>query len=107
MSPVPSVILNNGIKMPLLGFGVFQITDLAKCERSVYDAITTGYRLIDTAASYGNEEAVGNAVKKADVPRKSFSSPRRSGSPMPETNAPSKPSSARCSACNWTTSIST
>lgn len=63
------VILNNGIEMPLLGFGVFQITDLAECEKSVIDAIETGYRLIDTAQSYGNEEAVGKAIKKSGVKR--------------------------------------
>lgn len=55
--------------MPILGFGVFQVTDLVECERSVMDAIETGYRLIDTAASYGNEEAVGKAIKKSGVPR--------------------------------------
>lgn len=55
--------------MPILGFGVFQVTDLAECERSVVDAIETGYRLIDTAASYGNEEAVGNAIKKSGIKR--------------------------------------
>jgi len=55
--------------MPILGFGVFQVTDLAECERSVVDAIETGYRLIDTAASYGNEEAVGKAIKRTAVPR--------------------------------------
>jgi len=48
-------VLNNGVEMPILGFGVFQIEDLAECERSVRDAIDVGYRLIDTAASYGNE----------------------------------------------------
>jgi 2,5-diketo-D-gluconate reductase A len=63
------VRLNNGIEMPILGFGVFQVTDLAECERSVIDAIATGYRLIDTAASYQNEEAVGKAIKKSGVPR--------------------------------------
>ena len=63
------VKLNNGVEMPMLGFGVFQVTDLAECERSVADAIETGYRLIDTAASYQNEEAVGKAIKKSDVPR--------------------------------------
>lgn len=57
--------LNNGVEMPILGFGVFQMADLAECERSVLDAINVGYRLIDTAASYGNEEAVGKAIKKA------------------------------------------
>lgn len=55
--------------MPILGFGVFQVVDLAECERSVADAINTGYRLIDTAASYGNEEAVGKAIKRSGVPR--------------------------------------
>jgi 2,5-diketo-D-gluconate reductase A len=64
-----SVKLNNGIEMPILGFGVFQVTDLVECERSVLDAITTGYRLIDTAASYMNEEAVGRAIKSCGVPR--------------------------------------
>ena len=63
------VKLNNGIDMPILGFGVFQVTDLAECERSVLEAINTGYRLIDTAASYGNEEAVGKAIKKSNVSR--------------------------------------
>lgn len=69
MSPIPTVTLNNGVSMPLLGFGVFQIEDLAECERSVYDALQTGYRLIDTAASYGNEEAVGKAIKRSGVAR--------------------------------------
>lgn len=64
-----TVKLNNGIEMPLLGFGVFQVPDLAECERSVLDAIETGYRLIDTAASYGNEQAVGAAIAKSGVKR--------------------------------------
>lgn len=64
-----NVVLNNGVEMPILGFGVFQIDDLAECERSVRDAIDVGYRLIDTAASYGNEESVGNAIKVSGVPR--------------------------------------
>jgi len=64
-----NVVLNNGVEMPTLGFGVFQIEDLAECERSVRDAIDVGYRLIDTAASYGNEESVGNAIKVSGVPR--------------------------------------
>lgn len=63
------VILNNGVEMPLLGFGVFQITDQNECEQSVYNAITAGYRLIDTAASYQNEEAVGRAIKRSGVAR--------------------------------------
>lgn len=63
------VILNNGVEMPILGFGVFQISDQNECEQSVYDAIMAGYRLIDTAASYLNEEAVGRAIKKSGVAR--------------------------------------
>jgi 2,5-diketo-D-gluconate reductase A len=63
------VKLNNGVEMPILGFGVFQVKDLAECERSVVDAIQTGYRLIDTAQSYENEEAVGKAIRRSGVPR--------------------------------------
>ena len=63
------VKLNNGIEMPILGFGVFQVKDLDECERSVVDAIETGYRLIDTAQSYGNEEAVGKAIKRSGISR--------------------------------------
>jgi len=63
------VKLNNGVEMPILGFGVFQVTDLAECERSVVDAIETGYRLIDTAQSYMNEEAVGKAIKRSGIAR--------------------------------------
>ena len=63
------VILNNGVQMPILGFGVFQVTDAEVCERSVYEAIQTGYRLIDTAASYLNEDAVGKAIKRSGVAR--------------------------------------
>lgn len=64
-----NVTLNNGVKMPILGFGVYQISDLEECEEIVYQAITQGYRLIDTAAAYGNEEAVGKAIKRSGVPR--------------------------------------
>lgn len=63
------VTLNNGIHMPIAGFGVFQIPDLAECERCVVDAIASGYRLIDTAASYMNEEAVGRGLRASGVPR--------------------------------------
>jgi 2,5-diketo-D-gluconate reductase A len=63
------VILNNGVEMPILGFGVFQMTDEKECEQAVYDALMAGYRLIDTAASYLNEEAVGRAIKRSGVPR--------------------------------------
>ncbi|MBA2939720.1 aldo/keto reductase [Paenibacillus sp. CGMCC 1.16610] len=63
------VTLNNGVEMPILGFGVFQIADQNECEQSVYDAIMAGYRLIDTAASYLNEEAVGRGIKRSGVAR--------------------------------------
>lgn len=63
------VILNNGVEMPILGFGVYQIEDANECEQCVYDAITAGYRLIDTAAAYMNEEAVGRAIKRSGVSR--------------------------------------
>ncbi|RJP67877.1 MAG: aldo/keto reductase [Ignavibacteriales bacterium] len=65
-----NIKLNNGIEMPILGYGVFQITDLNECENNVLYAIESGYRLIDTAASYMNETAVGNAIKKSGVSRK-------------------------------------
>jgi 2,5-diketo-D-gluconate reductase A len=61
--------LNNGVEMPILGFGVFQVTDAEVCERSVYEALRTGYRLIDTAAAYLNEDAVGKAIKRSGVAR--------------------------------------
>ena len=63
------VTLSNGVKMPLEGFGVFQVPEADVCEKAVLDAIKTGYRLIDTAAAYFNEEAVGSAIKKCGVPR--------------------------------------
>ena len=64
-----TVKLNNGVEIPILGFGVFQIADPAECERSVVDAIQVGYRHIDTAASYMNEEAVGRGIKQSGVAR--------------------------------------
>ncbi|MEW5291682.1 aldo/keto reductase [Erwinia papayae] len=64
-----TVKLNNGVNMPLLGFGVFQMTDAAECERAVLDAMEVGYRLIDTAASYQNETQVGNALKQSGIAR--------------------------------------
>ncbi len=65
----PTVTLNNGVEMPILGFGVFQVPDPAECERSVRDAIDVGYRLLDTAASYGNEQAVGAAIANSGIDR--------------------------------------
>ena len=69
MNKIETVKLNNGVEMPLEGFGVFQVPDPAVCEQAVLDAIATGYRLIDTAAAYMNEEAVGRAIAKCGVPR--------------------------------------
>lgn len=64
-----TVTLNNGVKMPVIGFGVYQVPDAEECEIAVYEALMTGYRLIDTAAGYLNEEAVGRAIKRSGVPR--------------------------------------
>ncbi len=66
---VSNVKLSNGTLMPMEGFGVFQVTDPAVCEQTIIEAIKTGYRLIDTASSYQNEEAVGRAIQKSTVPR--------------------------------------
>lgn len=63
------ITLNNGIKMPLEGFGVFQVPDAKQCEQAVLDAIQSGYRLLDTAAAYMNEEAVGDAIQKSGIKR--------------------------------------
>jgi len=63
------VTLNNGVRMPIVGYGVYQISDAKECERCVVDAIEAGYRLIDTAASYLNEEAVGRGIRTSKVPR--------------------------------------
>ena len=61
--------LNNGVEMPQVGFGVFQVTDLSVCEQAVLDALEVGYRSLDTASSYKNEEAVGAAIKKSGINR--------------------------------------
>lgn len=68
MDQIPTVTLHNGLAMPILGFGVFQMSN-EEAEQSVYDALQAGYRLIDTATSYGNEEAVGRAIRRSGVPR--------------------------------------
>lgn len=65
-----NVLLNNRVEMPILGFGVYQVPDAAECERSVKEALDAGYRLIDTAAAYMNEKAVGIAIKKSGIARK-------------------------------------
>ena len=63
------ITLNNGVKMPMQGFGVFQVPDSDVCEKAVADALSVGYRLIDTASVYGNEQAVGKAIRKSGIPR--------------------------------------
>jgi len=67
-----TVLLSNGVAMPKIGFGVYQIRDLEECERVVLEAIQSGYRLFDTAQRYGNEEAVGRAIKKSGISRDEF-----------------------------------
>ena len=67
---VPTAKLNNGVEMPILGFGVYQIPDYDECKRAVLDALETGYRLIDTASAYFNEKAVGDAIKESGINRK-------------------------------------
>lgn len=86
--------LNNGVKMPIQGFGVFQIPDATECERVVTDALAVGYRLIDTASVYGNERAVGMAIRKSGIPReelfittKACGSDRGRGNPIPNGRA--------------------
>ncbi|ANF95649.1 aldo/keto reductase [Paenibacillus bovis] len=64
-----TVTLNNGVEMPIIGFGVYQVPDAEECENAVYEALMAGYRLIDTAAGYMNEEAVGRAIKRSGIPR--------------------------------------
>jgi 2,5-diketo-D-gluconate reductase A len=68
-SNIPTVTLNNGVQMPIVGFGVFQVPDPAECERSVREAIDVGYRLLDTAASYRNEESVGAGIRASGIDR--------------------------------------
>ena len=83
--------LRNGVKMPLEGFGVFQVPDAAVCEQAVCDALACGYRLIDTAAAYFNEEAVGAAIAKSGIPGKKCSSPPSCGSRTRAMRTPKRP----------------
>lgn len=68
-NPIPNVTLSSGIQMPSIGFGVYRVDDLAVCEKACTDALAAGYRFLDTAAAYGNEEAVGAAIAKSGIPR--------------------------------------
>ena len=98
------VKLNNGVQMPIVGFGVFQIPDPEECGRSVVDAIEAGYRLIDTAASYMNEEAVGKGLLHSGMQREEFIRHKASsGSRTPATSARCRRSTSRCGACSWIT----
>lgn len=86
-----TIQLNHGITMPQQGLGVFQVTDQSVCKESVLTALQTGYRLIDTAACYGNERAVGEAVRESGIARRSCSLPPRSGFRMRGTTRPCAP----------------
>lgn len=86
-----TVKLNNGIEMPQMGYGVYQVSP-AECERCVSDALSVGYRMIDTAQAYHNEEGVGNAVRKSGIDRKEISSCRKSGFPTMGTKRPKRQS---------------
>ena len=79
-----TVKLNNGVEMPQMGYGVYQVSP-AECERCVSDALQVGYRMIDTAQAYHNEEGVGNAIRRSGIDRKEISSCRKSGSPTTAT----------------------
>ena len=101
----PTVTLNNGVEMPILGFGVFQIPP-EQTEQAVADALAAGYRLLDTAAAYGNEEAVGRAIASSGVPREElFVTTKLWVQDAGEEN-PSEPSSLAASSA-WTTSTCT
>ncbi|HXX69112.1 MAG TPA: hypothetical protein VEK07_18135 [Polyangiaceae bacterium] len=95
------VVLNNGVKMPMLGFGVYQVTEVAQCERSTIDALQVGYRLLDTAAAYQNEEAVGKATARAAWPATRCSSRPSCGSRMPDTRRRRRRSAARSDVSAW------
>ena len=97
------VTLNNGVKMPMLGYGVYQ-TPPAETERCVLDAIEVGYRSIDTAQAYYNEEGVGSALAKSGLPREEFFLPPKYGSATPATRRPKPPSAHRCASCRPTMS---
>ncbi len=101
------VTLNNDVKMPALGFGVFQVPDPAECEQAVAQALQTGYRLIDTAASYANEEAVGRALAASAIRAKTSLSRPSSGSRTPDTTGPRKRSTGHSTSSDSSTSTST
>ena len=103
----PTVTLNNGVEMPILGFGVFQIPP-DETEQAVTDALAAGYRLLDTAASYGNEEAVGRAIEASGIPREElFVTTKLWIQDARRGATPGAPSRRRCSGSASTTSTCT
>ena len=100
------ITLNNGVEMPILGFGVFQVPD-EQTEQVVTDALAAGYRLIDTAASYGNEEAVGRAIAKSGIPREELFVTTKLWIQDTGEDTTKRGSTRRCGAWAWTTSTCT
>ena len=101
-----TVTLNNGVEMPILGFGVFQIPD-DQTERAVSDALAAGYRSLDTAAAYRNEEAVGRAIASSGIAREDLFITTKCGSRTRVRRTPGGRSTGPCSGSAWTTSTST
>ena len=94
--------LSNGVELPMIGYGTFQIQDAAQCEQCVSEALEAGYRLIDTAASYGNEAAIGAALRGSGLPGRSCSSPPSSGCRTPGMTAPCGLLTSPASGSGWT-----
>lgn len=105
-SKVPPIILNNGVEMPQLGFGVWQVPD-DEAQNAVALALEAGYRSIDTAAIYGNEEGTGRAIAASGLARETSSSPPSSGTATRGTTPPSAPSTPRWRSSASSTSTST
>jgi len=103
---VPSITLNNGVEMPVLGFGVFQIPP-EETEQAVATALEVGYRLLDTAASYGNEEAVGRAIRSSGIARDEIFVTTKLWIQHPARSTPRLPSSGPSNGWAWTRSTST
>jgi 2,5-diketo-D-gluconate reductase A len=101
-----TVILNNGVEMPILGFGVFQIPP-EQTEQAVTEALAAGYRLLDTAAAYLNEEAVGRAIKNSGIPREELFVTTKLWIRTPVRRTPSAPSRRRWASSASTTSTCT
>lgn len=98
-----TVKLNNGVEMPQIGYGVYQVSP-AECERCVADALSVGYRMIDTAQAYHNEEGVGNAVRRSGIDRKEIFLVSKSGFQTTATKRQRLPSTRACVSCRPTTS---